>query len=73
MKYGIEQRLRLVDFLLHQYGFINRSALVDYFGISIPQATIDFKLYMKTAPDNMRYVKTEKVYKRNPEFKRYWD
>ena len=72
MKSAIEQRLRFIDFLLHQYGQINRSALTDYYGISVPQATKDFKDYMRLAPDNMRYLMNEKVYKRNPEFKRFW-
>ena len=35
MRYAIEQRLRLIDFLLHQYGSVNRSALEDYFGVSV--------------------------------------
>ncbi len=72
MRYAIEQRLRLIDFLLHQYGKVNRSALTDYFGISIPQATKDFKDYIKLAPDNMRYSVNDKTYKKNPEFIRYF-
>ena len=72
LKYAVEQRLRFVDFLLHQYGCVNRSAIVDYFGLSVPQATKDLKDYMKMAPDNMRYSNTQKVYLRNPEFYRIW-
>lgn len=36
MQYAIEQHLRLLDFLLAQYGTVNRSSLEDYFGISTP-------------------------------------
>ena len=72
MRYAVEQRLRFLDFLFDHYGSANRSALEDFFGISVPQATKDFKEYMKIAPDNIRYSTTEKVYKRNPEFKRVW-
>jgi hypothetical protein len=72
MKYAIEQRLRLIDFLAAHYGRINRDELTDYFGISIPQATKDFKDYMKIAPDNIRYSHSLKVYVRNKEFERVW-
>jgi hypothetical protein len=37
--YAVEQRLRLIDFLVAQYGHVNRSALCDYFGISEQQAS----------------------------------
>lgn len=73
MKYAIEQRMRFIDFLLDHYGEINRIVIEDYFGISTPQATKDFSMYMKIAPDNMRYSVVEKKYKKNPEFKRIWE
>lgn len=73
MKYAIEQRLRFLDFLFEHYGEVNRIALVDYFGISIPQATKDFKQYRNIAPDNIRYSTSDKVYRKNPEFKRVWE
>lgn len=72
MKYAVEQRLRFLDFLFSHYGTANRIALEDYFGISTPQATKDFAQYMQMAPDNIRYCTSEKVYRRNPEFKRVW-
>jgi len=70
MKYAIEQRLRFIDFLLYQYGEVNRSALMDFYGISTPQATKDFKEYARIAPDNARYCTSKKAYLRNPEFVR---
>lgn len=60
--YAIEQRLRLIDFLLAHYGYVNRSALQDYFGISTPQASADFAQYLKLAPGNMAYNRTAKRY-----------
>lgn len=72
MRYAIEQRLRFIDFIVDSFGYVNRKHLEDYFGISTPQATKDFKEYMKIAHDNIRYSVTEKTYKRNPEFVRVW-
>ena len=46
MTYAVEQRLRFIDFLLHQYGVLNRSAIMDYFGISQPCATRDIQEYI---------------------------
>ena len=70
--YAIEQRLRFIDFLLFQYGHINRSALEAYYGISKPQATNDIGDYLKLAPDNARYDLTAKAYMRSEAFKRIW-
>lgn len=53
MNYAIEQRLRLIDFLLAHYGSISRLELISYFGIEGAQATRDFALYNKVAPANM--------------------
>lgn len=68
--YAIEQRLRLIDFLLDHYGTINRRALIDYFGISPPQVAADFKRYQELAPDNMVYDASGKRYVRTIGFKR---
>lgn len=69
MNYALTQRLRFIDFLLNQYGYINRSAIMCYYGVSMPQASHDFKDYMKLAPNNMEYSKTDKIYKRTDKFK----
>lgn len=63
-------RLRFIDFLLDQYGTINRSAIMDYFGLSVAQASIDLNMYLTHAPLNMVYDKTNKVYRKTEEFKR---
>lgn len=72
MKYAIEQRLRFIDFLLHQYGEINRSAIMDYFGVSLPQAACDIAEYKKVAPDNITYDASAKKYLRTKRFERVW-
>lgn len=70
--FGQGYRLRFIDFLLEQYGTINRSALCNYFGISVPQASNDIRAYLKRAPENMVYDNSAKMYRRGDEFKRVW-
>lgn len=70
MGYALTQRLRLIDFLLSEYGRVNRSAVMDYFGVSMPQASSDFRDYMAHAPGNMRYDGSAKTYARTETFKR---
>lgn len=72
LTYAVEQRLRFIDFLLHQYGTLNRSAGMDYFGISSPQASRDIQDYIALAPENTVYDKTAKTYMRGMKFARVW-
>lgn len=72
MKYAIEQRLRLIDFLLSQYGNVNRSAIMDYFGIGEATATRDFAEYKKLCPGNMVYSGNDRTYYKMQDFKREW-
>lgn len=72
MTYAQEQRLRFIDFLMHQYGNINRSAIMDYFGISQPCATRDIQEYIALAPENIVYDKNAKTYVRGANFKRIY-
>ena len=72
LKYAVEQRLRLIDFLVAHYGSINRGALVDYFGISMPQASNDIGAYIERAPDNLSYDRKAKTYVRASSFVRVW-
>lgn len=69
MRYAIEQRLRFIDFLLAQYGHVNRSALIEYFGISVPQASKDIDDYLAIANGNAVYDKNAKRYVRTANFK----
>ena len=72
MPYAVEQRLRLIDFLLSQYGHVNRSAIMDYFGIGAATATRDFKAYKGLCKDNVIYDDVDKSYHRSSRFKRVW-
>jgi len=72
MPYAVEQRLRLIDFLLSQYGHVNRSALIDYFGIGAATATRDLKAYKDIRKDNVVYCDATKAYYRSNCFKRVW-
>jgi hypothetical protein len=68
--FGQPYRIRFIDFLLEQYGTFNRSALCNFFGISIPQASIDIQAYLALAPGNMVYDNSAKLYRRGEDFKR---
>lgn len=72
LSYAVEQRLRLVDFLLAQYGHVKRVALMDYFGIGEATATRDFGLYHEIAPGNMALNPADKTYYRTTAFVRAW-
>ncbi len=73
-KYAVEQRLRFIDCLVAHYGSVSRAVLIDYFGISMPQATNDIRTYIdECAPDNIVYDLRAKKYVRTANFKRVWD
>ncbi len=72
MPYAVEQRLRFIDFLLSQYGHVNRSAIMDYFGIGAATATRDFKAYKGICIENIVYCDATKSYYRSNCFKRAW-
>ena len=68
MNYAIEQRLRLIDFLIDKYGQIKREFIIDFFGISPATATRDFKKYRELNPNNMVFDDVSKTYLRAPLF-----
>ena len=70
MNYAVEQRLRFLEFLVDHYDCVGRSHLVDYFGISEPQATRDFRAYKELAPDNLLLNQVSKKYVKSDTFKR---
>jgi len=72
MNYAVQQRMRLIDFLLFHYGQINRRIIMDYFGIGEAAATRDIKAYKEVAPDNIEYSGADKVYKRTLKFERVY-
>lgn len=68
--FAIKQRMFFIDSLVDHYGYINRAVLMDFFGISEPQASIDLREYMKIAPTNLVYSLSEKAYKKSSLFER---
>ena len=72
MSYGETQRLRLIDFLVDHYGTVRRLAVMDYFGVSQPQASADLKRYMELAPNNIKYDSSVKAYVKTEAFVRVW-
>jgi len=73
VKYALEQRLRLIDFLLHHYGSVARVELMDYFGIEQATATRDLLAYRELAPNNAVLNQSTKRYIKAENFKRVWE
>jgi predicted DNA-binding transcriptional regulator YafY len=61
--WGQGRRLEFIEFRLLWQGKINRGELVDFFGTSIQQASLDLARYIELAPGNLEYDKSEKVYR----------
>lgn len=68
-KWGQERRLEFIDWRLRWDGQINRGDLTEFFGISIPQASLDLAKYLEMAPNNAVYDRSAKVYLPGPEFR----
>jgi hypothetical protein len=68
-RWSVEQRLEFIDFRLFWEGHVNRSDLVDFFGISVPQASSDLTQYQEGAKGNTVYDKTRKTYVASSKFK----
>jgi hypothetical protein len=68
-RWSVERRLEFIDFRLFWEGHVNRSDLVDFFGVSVPQASADLTQYQEQAKGNAIYDKTRKTYVAGPRFK----
>lgn len=66
------ERLRFIDFLLDRFGVVNRSDIADYFGLSIPQATLDLTAYQAVAPNNAEYNKSRRCYQASKTYQRIY-
>lgn len=69
MRWSTERRLEFIEFRLFWDGRVNRSDLVEFFGISVPQASADLGRYQEVADRNLVYDKRAKSYLITPEFK----
>jgi hypothetical protein len=61
-RWSVERRLEFIDFRLFWEGHVNRSDLVEFFGVSVPQASSDLTHYQDLARGNAVYDKTLKRY-----------
>lgn len=61
-RWGVERRLEFIEFRLFWEGGVNRSDIVDEFGVSVPQASKDLSLYQEHAPRNIEYDRRQKRY-----------
>lgn len=68
IRWGVEQRLEFIEFRLFWEGGVNRSDIIDVFGVSVPQASKDLSLYQERAPGNVAYDKSAKRYVAAKEF-----
>lgn len=68
-RWGQERRLEFIDVRLRWDGRINRSDLTTFFGISVPQASLDIARYVELAPDNAVYDRSARVYLAGERFK----
>lgn len=69
LSWSQERRLKFIDFRLRWEGRINRTDLVEFFAISMPQASADLARYLDAAPFNLEYDRSTKAYLRTPAFR----
>lgn len=68
LRWGQARRIAFIDLRLQYDGRLNRKDLIDFFGISVPQASSDLAEYAKIAPDNMEYDASARAYIARPGF-----
>ncbi|MCI7772393.1 MAG: WYL domain-containing protein [Succinivibrio sp.] len=74
-KWSRARRIEFIDFRLCVDGKINRADLVDFFGISIPQSSLDLSYYKSLVKqanpprENLQYDNSKKGYLRTDDFK----
>lgn len=61
-RWSQERRLEFIDYRLRWDGRLNRSDLIEFFGISVPQASLDIARYTELAPNNIRYDASARTY-----------
>lgn len=67
-RWSTERRLEFIEFRLYWEGGVNRSDLIEMFGVSVPQASKDLALYQQRAPQNAVYDKSARRYVAGPAF-----
>ena len=69
LNWSVERRYEFIEFRLFWQGRINRGDLVDAFGVSTQQASIDLNAYIDQAKRNLVYDKRLRTYLRGKHFK----
>jgi hypothetical protein len=69
VRWGLAQRFEFIEWRVYWTGRVNRGDLVERFGVSTPQASVDLRTYQETAPNNIHYDSTEKAYVALPSFR----
>jgi len=67
------QRLRFIDAILYHYGYLNRAVIMDFFGLSTPQVSLDIAAYIAAAPNNLIYNESARHYECTTEFARVFE
>lgn len=68
LRWSQERRLQFIDFRLQWGSRLNRADLTRFFQISVPQASMDIRLYIERAPHNLVYDRSSRLYVATPEF-----
>ncbi len=69
LRWGVAQRMKFIEFRLFWEGSLNRRDLMEMFGVSTNQASVDFKRYSLLAPENMLYSGSVRRYVRGGQFR----
>lgn len=67
-RWGQDRRLAFIDSRLRWEGRINRGDLTEFFGISVPQASLDIARYLELAPENLNYDRSSRFYQATSSF-----
>ena len=67
--WSVERRYEFMEFRVYWQGNINRSDLMEAFGISVQQASKDFANYIEGRKSNITYDKSLRTYLRGKNFK----
>lgn len=69
LNWSAEQRNAFIEFRVFWHGRINRADLMDTFGISLQQASLDLTRYSERWKRNLAYDKRQRAYVRGKAFK----
>jgi hypothetical protein len=61
-RWGQDRRLEFIEYRLRWSDRLNRSDLTTFFGISVPQASLDLAEYAQRAPQNLQYDRRTRTY-----------